>query len=125
MVLAVNLVVLVVAAGAYWLRQKVRLLYGVIELCLGADVAGLAVAAMASNLATHHLTSAVCDQDFFRLVTSIYFVIRGMNNIKDGFELRPRRVRVAKAEPVELVGTATLSVDTPSGENLETPPQIT
>lgn len=122
MVLALNLVVLVVAADAYWLRQKVRLLYGVIELCL---VAGLAVAAMASNLATHHLTSAVCDQDFFRLVTSIYFVIRGMNNIKDGFELRPRRVRVAKAEPVELVETATLSVDTPSGENLETPPQIT
>lgn len=124
-VLAVNLVVLIVAAGAYWLRQKVRLLYGLIELCLGTSVAGLAVASMASDLAVHHLTPVVWNQDFFRLATGIYFVIRGMTNTRDGFELRPLRDRIDKAVSAEPVEPAASSVATPAGEHLETPPQVT
>ncbi len=63
--LAVMFVVLIVAAGAYWLRQKMRLVYGVIELCLGILVAGVAVAAMATDLVKPHLTPGVWNQDFF------------------------------------------------------------
>ena len=123
--LAVNLVVLVVAAGAYWLRQKIRLLYAVIELCLGTNVAGLAVASMASDLATHHLAPVVWNQDFFRLATGIYFVIRGMTNTRDGFELRPPRDRVEKAASAESVEPGASSVVIPAEEHLETPPQVT
>ena len=122
--LAVMLVVLIVAAGAYWLWQKMRLIYGVIELCLGILVAGVAAAAEATDLVKPHLTPVIWNQDFFRLVTGIYFVVRGMTNIRDGFELRPRRDQVDNAASAGSVETAALSVTTPTGESLETPPQV-
>ena len=91
-------VVLVLSAAAYWLRQKIRLAYGVLELCIGVLVAGLAIAQMARDTVAPGLTATEWNQDLFRMATGIYFVIRGMTNTKDGIELRPRR------DQVETVG---------------------
>ena len=100
--LAVMLVVLVLAAAAYWLRQKVRLAYGVLELCIGILVVGLAVARMAAHSVSPALTAEMWNEDLFRLATGVYFVVRGMTNTRDGIEVRPRRYPVTAAAIVQL-----------------------
>ena len=100
--LAVMLVVLILAAAAYWLRQKIRLAYGVLELCIGILVAGLAVARMAAHSVSPALTAEMWNEDLFRLATGVYFVVRGMTNTRDGIEFRPRRYPVTTAGVVQL-----------------------
>lgn len=85
---AMLLVVLALGASAYWLRQKIRILYGVLELVLGVLVAEVAIAFITTDVAKGGLTPTTWNQDVFRMVTGVYFVIRGMTNTKDGIDVR-------------------------------------
>ncbi len=122
--LAVMLVVLILSAVAYWLRQKMRFVYGAIELCFGVLVPAQGVAQMADDVVARHLTALAANQHLLLLVTGVYFVIRGMTNIHDGIELRPRCVRVDNAVSAGPVEPTASSVAIPAGEHLETPPEV-
>jgi hypothetical protein len=77
--LLVSLLLLAIGIGLFWLREKRRIVYGLMETCFAIVPVHQAVGVAIGNR-----------EQWAIVVTALYVLVRGLDNIKTGYTSYPQ-----------------------------------
>ncbi|MCU1383918.1 MAG: hypothetical protein JWL71_2615, partial [Acidobacteria bacterium] len=70
-------VILISAGGLFWIKVRRLVMYALMELALGAVMAGMTMYRLIDEIALFEIAS---------VIAAVYFVVRGLDNLKKGLE---------------------------------------